>query len=203
MFCRDCGKQIIGEAKFCPACGVKIIDTVQVQQKDAATASPASFMDFVNPLDGSTYKTNVDLKTLMGLNAECKDERDYESWIDNLGMDLHPLLKDVFKKLTKFTVTAGKVIFHMGKVILNIVMKIVTDFSHTIAGLVAGFIIGTIFSSIPIIGWALGPLMVPLFAAFGGIAGFITDMSRKIGDVNLENKIRSSVMKDFTSRFAF
>jgi hypothetical protein len=190
--CLECGREVSDKAPVCLGCGAPIAGAVAVQPK-GAQASPASLLDLVNPLNGSTYKANVDPQTLMALNGECQDDRDYESWIDRLG-GLHPMLKDVFKGLVKFSVTAGKVIFHMGKVILNFVMKLVREFSHTIAGIVAGFVIGMIFSSIPLIGWALGGLVTPLLMACGGIAGFMEDMSRKAGNADLEKRIRSSVI---------
>ncbi|MDR1904656.1 MAG: zinc ribbon domain-containing protein [Treponema sp.] len=206
MFCLFCGKELPEGAFFCSYCGKKLAAAGQPQLASectaakpqaayapAGSANPVSFLEMLNPVNGSTYRANVDPQTLINLNGECKDNRDYEDWIDNLN-GLHPMLKDIFKGLVKFTVTAGKIIFHMGKVILNFVIKLVKEFSHTIAGIIAGFVLGTIFSSIPLIGWALGPIIVPLFTTVGGIAGFMEDMSRKMNNADMERKVKSSIM---------
>jgi hypothetical protein len=197
MFCRNCGKEIVGAAKFCPNCGIQIEAAAQPQAK-AATASPDDIFQFVNPLNGSAYKANIDPQRLFELNGTCKNDREYDNWIDNLdGIDA--TLRDIFKKLVKFTITAGKIVFKMGKIVLNIVMKLVREFSHTIAGAIAGFVLGCMFSAIPLIGWALGPLVVPLLTVIGGVAGFMQDMSRKVNNAHLESQIRSNIMRDFSA----
>jgi hypothetical protein len=197
MFCRNCGKEIVGEAKFCPYCGIQVEDSAQSQAK-VATASPDDLLQFMNPLDGSTYKANIDPQRLVELNETCKNDREYEAWIDNLdGID--GTLRKIFKKLVKFTVTAGKIVFKMGKIVLNIVIKLVREFSHTIAGAIAGFVLGSIFSAIPLIGWALGPIVIPLLTVIGGVAGFMEDMSRRMNNAHLESRIRSNIMRDFSA----
>jgi hypothetical protein len=213
MFCSNCGKELQEGANFCSSCGKQLVgstlrqtaevpasaQTVKPQPAGAArTVHGASLLEMINPLNGSAYRANVDPQTLTSLNGECGDNRDYETWIDNLNGVL-PEVKDVFKKLVKFTVTAGKIIFHMGKVILNIVIKLVKEFSHTIAGIVAGFVLGTIVSGIPVIGWALAPIILPAFVTIGGIAGFMEDMSRRINNADMEHKIQSSIMNKMSS----
>ena len=208
MFCRNCGKELVGEANFCPSCGAKIVDVVgdAVQpQVRVATAEQPSFLKLMNPLDGSTMEANLTPQQIQELNASCKSDEEYHDWIDNFeGMDATlttKTVKDILKKVVNVTVQAGKLVFKMGKVILENVIKIVRAFKNTIAGMVAGFVIGTIFSTIPLIGWALGPIVVPLLVAVGGIAGFMADMSGKIHDAELEAKIRRKSLEDFSGLF--
>ncbi|MDR2193775.1 MAG: zinc ribbon domain-containing protein [Treponema sp.] len=196
MYCIQCGKELQEAVNFCPACG-RQLNNQAARPHSASTAKTAantagSFMELLNPLNGSKYSANVDQQTLLNLNSECKDDREYDVWIDNLD-GINATLRDVFKKLVKHVVVAGKIIVKMGKVILNFIMKLVREFAHTIAGLAAGFILGLIFSSIPIIGWALGPLVLPLLMAVGGIAGFMEDMGHRMGNAGLAQRIQASV----------
>ena len=108
-------------------------------------------------------------------------------------------LRSVFLGLKKVTMVVGKVVFNVGKAILNIIMKILQNFPNTIGGALAGFILGLIFSQIPVIGWLFGPLVLPALTAMGGIIGFMADMSKKLSDVPLEAKIRAKVMDDISA----
>jgi hypothetical protein len=214
MFCRNCGKEILGEAKFCPNCGVGIIDLIQQKAKsvlgDSALArlqvkvaevEKLSPLKFTNPMDGSTFEANLTPQQIQDLNASCKNDEEYESWIDNLDMDAtrgSQIVKKILKNLVGFTVQAGKLVLKMGKVILTNVFKIIRAFKNTIAGAVAGFVLGTIFSTIPLIGWLLGPIVIPLLTVIGGIAGFMADMSGKIHDAEIEAKIRKYTLQDFS-----
>jgi hypothetical protein len=207
MVCCNCKKKIPKRAFFCSNCGKRLVDstlpqigevpesaqTDKPQLDEAATAvNGISLLKMVNPLNGSTYLANVDPQTLIDLNKECGDDHDYNEWIDNLN-GVYPVVKDVFKTLVKFTVIAGKIIFHMGKVILNFIMKLAKEFPPAITGIVAGFVLRTIFLSVPIVVWALAPIIIPIFALVGGIVGFMEDMSRKLNDADMERKIQSSI----------
>jgi hypothetical protein len=201
----------VGAAKFCPDCGVEIIDLIQQGAKSVlgetasvkpqvklAPALPEDILQFVNPLDGSAYKANIGPQRLEELNGTCKNDREYENWIDNLD-GISAYLRDIFKKLVTFTLKVGKIVFKMGKIVLNIVMKLVREFSHTIAGAIAGFVLGFIFSGIPIIGWALAPIVIPVLTVIGGVAGFMEDMSRKINNAHLESQIRPNILRDVSA----
>ena len=200
MFCRHCGKELLEGSNFCSYCGKPMTEALPVQGHQAALTTmaeskPASLIDFVNPLNGSSFRANMDEETLKNLNAECKSDKDYKDWINRFDSGLNPVIKDALKGLVKFTVKAGKFIFSIGKIVLNIVMKIVSEFAHTVMGLVAGFVLGLLFSSIPLLGWVLGPFITPLLVATGGIVGFMQDMGTKLGDYSMEEKLRSSVFK--------
>jgi ribosomal protein L37E len=192
--CPECGREVSDKAPVCLGCGAPIAGVVNRQAK-VATATPDTLLEFIHPVDGSTYEANIDPQKLMGLNETCKNDREYESWIDNLdGID--STLRGIFKTLVKFTVTAGKIVFKIGKIILNVVIKLVREFSHTIAGAIAGFVLGSMFSAIPLIGWALGPLVLPLLTFIGAALGFMQDMTRNESNAH-ESTIRSEVERNF------
>jgi len=217
MFCRNCGKEVVGEASFCPYCGVKIVDAIGdiVQQQANALAqelgqgprvATAEQQSFVKLVPNSTMEVNLTPLQVQELNASCRSDEECHSWIDNLDSDATPAqrtVKLILKNLINFTVQAGKLVLKMGKIILENVIKIVKAFKNTIAGLVAGFVLGTIFSAIPLIGWLLGPIMIPLLTVVGGVAGFMADMSGKMHDAELEAKIRSRSLEDFSNLFKF
>jgi hypothetical protein len=155
-------------------------------------------MEFKHPMNGTSYRFNGDANfdQWFELNQACKQGSYYEDWI-NRQEDISATMKNVLKDLVKFTVKVGSVVLRIGKIVLNIVMKIILQFPNTIAGILLGFIFGLICSSIPFLGWLLGPIMTPLFALAGGIIGFMADMSNKITASGLEGKIRSKIMEDF------
>lgn len=196
MFCKKCGNELPGAAKFCPNCGIAI-----------NAESRKQTMDFVNPTDGSTYSMDFDPQKIPELNMECQYDDEYEKWIDDLPLNTGKwtgYLRDVLKGLVKWTVKVGRMIFNIGKIVLNGVIKIISQYPATMGGIFVGFILGLILSQIPFIGWALGPLVVPLFAAAGGVMGFMADTSRHINNAENETNLRSQTQEMFSAMgFAF
>lgn len=155
-------------------------------------------MEMRHPADGTTYKVEQEaFEQWLLLNNDCMKDDAYKKWADRLE-DVSANMRNFFKEvLLPFAAKVGGVVIKVGKIILNILMKIATQFPNTISGIVVGFILGVIFTSIPIIGWLLGSFVTPLFTLAGGVMGFMADMSNKIANSGLEAKIRSKAMEDF------
>jgi len=153
-----------------------------------------------HPKDGTTFTVDQeDLEQWLLLNGDCKNDGFYEKWVNRLE-DVSADLRNFFKTvLIPFTKKIGEVVIKIVKIILNIIMKILNEFPNTISGILVGFVLGLIFTSIPILGWLLGAFITPLFMLAGGVMGFMSDMSKKMADSGLEAKIRSTVMKDFAT----
>jgi sorbitol-specific phosphotransferase system component IIBC len=150
------------------------------------------------PLNGSTYRfdTGVNFDKWISLNDACKKDDFYEDWIDRLE-DVSATMRNVLKELIKFTTKVGKVVLRIGKIVLNLISKILLKFPNTVSGILVGFILGLICSSIPFLGGLLGPIVIPLFALLGGIKGFMADMSTKLASPGLESRIRTQIKEYF------
>jgi len=156
-------------------------------------------MIITNPKDGTTFTLpdGFDFSRLEEYNRECKTDREYNSWLKNI--DAPREYKAVLMELTKVTVTVGKVIFKVGKVVLNLLIEVIRQFPMTACGLLIGFVLGVIAAHIPLIGWILGPLIVPLFTLAGGVIGFLTDMSNKINNQSVVNQLQGMIQEKFSA----
>ena len=66
MYCKNCGKQTSDEASFCPYCGEKIAENIQINNKE--TVNPASNVsDYIeNEDDVPIYKRKNKVALLVG-----------------------------------------------------------------------------------------------------------------------------------------
>ena len=75
-------------------------------------------------------------------------------------------LKTILQKMSKFTKKIGDKVIQIGKIVLNIIINILKDikqkFPNMIIGAVIGLILGLIISTIPVLGWLLGGIIIPL-----------------------------------------
>ena len=120
------------------------------------------------------YKTTAPEKTLL-------------SAIENL--DLPAEAKALLLKIKDFTIQVGGVALEIGKKILELIIYFVKKFPSTTIGLIVGSVLGMLLSSIPIIGWALGWLLMPLCTALGLALGFWKDFTDKDIKVTIDNAI--------------
>jgi len=146
--------------------------------------------------DGSTRMVDKEIfDQWVSLDNDVKSNDDYKDELDR--MEGSEVFKNVCKGVLNFTIEVGKVVIRIGKIVFDIILKIVRQFPNTILGILVGFILGLIFTSIPILGWLLGSLITPLFMLAGGVMGFMADMSGKIANSELEAKLRSTVLNVF------
>ena len=107
--------------------------------------------------------------------------------IDNLSISADG--KSALYAVSKLTVRAGQTIVYIGKKILDLISAVLRDFPSATFGLVFGAIIGALITSIPIIGFLLGPFITPIVLAFGLTVGAYQDirdksLARRIAEVN-------------------
>ena len=95
--------------------------------------------------------------------------------------------KRMLYTVARTTIWAGKVVIRIGRKILETVMWLVRNFPNASAGLIVGSVLGFLVSSIPIIGFILGPIMTPLLAALGLAIGAVQDIKDNV----LKRKILS------------
>ena len=80
---------------------------------------------------------------------------------------------------------------------LKLILK---EFPNAVFGILAGFVLGLLISWIPLVGWILGGLAIPLCASVGGVSGFAVDMKNKINNPELVDKIENG-FKSFIANF--
>jgi hypothetical protein len=126
----------------------------------------------------------------------------YEDWIDNLDFDMGKFtstMKNALKAMMGITITVGKIVLRVGKIMLDILMRLMREFPNTIMGVAIGFFFGALCSAIPFLGWALAPALTPLFMLGGGLMGFFTDCSSKFAASGMEISFRKSIREEMAN----
>jgi len=89
----------------------------------------------------------------------------------NCSADTKALLMD----LARITLTVGERIVAVGRKIISVAFDLVERYPNTTFGLVVGLTLSVLVSSVPLLGFLLGPLLTPLFLAFGLSMGALAD----------------------------
>lgn len=98
-------------------------------------------------------------------------------------------VKSILFTIAKTTIKVGTLVVKIGRKVLDIVSTIIAEFPMASTGTIFGAIFGYLVTAVPIIGFALGPLIGALAIAFGFAVGAIQDFANK----NLESRIKSAV----------
>lgn len=156
--------------------------------------------DFCDALTGKPINATGGLlpsvDKLKEKQCECNDDEWYLEWIDNT--DLRPEFKNLLKELVSLSICAGKFVFSVGKMILNIIIKAIIDYPHTTSAVVIGVILALLVSSIPVFGQILLPLIAPVLVCFT-LLGISFDVGNKIKQEHGidTKKIAKKLLKDF------
>jgi hypothetical protein len=118
--------------------------------------------------------SNDDLNEINSFNVS---ETQLKATIDKLNISADA--KSILFTISKTTIKAGKYILKIGRKILDIIGSLFKLYPETGFGLILGGILGVLITSIPIIGFVLGPIVGPLLAAFGLVIGLHQDISNK------------------------
>lgn len=94
--------------------------------------------------------------------------------------------KALLGSLSGTTLRIGDAVVRIGQRILAFLMEAVQRFPNTAFGVLTGFVVSSLITSIPILGPVLGPLLTPLLLAFGLANGAIAD----IKDGALRTRVR-------------
>jgi len=140
----------------------------------------------INPETNAIYEieapnmTNEFIQSMLGFELT---EEQIKRVIDNLNISAEA--KSLLYSLSKATIKVGDYILKIGRKIIEYVYNLFKQFKHAGFGLIFGAIAGILISSVPIIGFILGPIITPLLMIFGMIKGIFEDMN----DKQLERKI--------------
>jgi hypothetical protein len=140
-------------------------------------------MEAYDPQTGKTFEFSGDYAGLEYMNSSCKDDDAfYIRWIDAIcdKCGFSDGIREGLKKMLNKTVEIGKKIIRIGKIIFDSLMKIVKEFPVTIMGVIIGFFLGMLLYSVPLIGWLLGTILMPIAVAVFAALGFIVDLKNKL-----------------------
>jgi uncharacterized membrane protein YciS (DUF1049 family) len=147
-----------------------------------------------NPKTGEWKSVDISseqMESLNKVNDTVIEDDQIISYIDNL--KISPEIKAVLDLILNYSMKVGDLILNIGRKIVEVIIYFVQNFPNIIIGTIIGFTIGTIISSIPILGWALGWLILPLSTALGMGMGLKVD----IQDKKLANKIKDETSELF------
>lgn len=144
----------------------------------------------VNQETGETCKVNsekIDRGYIESMSMFEKTDAEIKRRIDNLGLSADA--KSLLYSFSNATIKAGEYIIKIGRKILDYICRILDEFPNATFGMVFGAVAGFLVSSIPILGFVLGPLMSPILMAFGLLGGLAEDLKdkaleRKISEIN-------------------
>lgn len=159
-----------------------------------------------DPITGEIQSITITSEQAKQMNSELEDTTVYERWINNQDFGKNgDKIKKVLIKMLSITQKVGDTILNIGKVVVDffikLIKKLLQEFPNTVLGMTGGLLLGLLVSCIPVLGWILDALVIPLFVSIGGILGFITDMKNKINDPALVDNILNSV-SSFTKSVA-
>jgi hypothetical protein len=95
--------------------------------------------------------------------------------------------------IAEVSLRIGDTILSIGRKTVELIIHFCKTYPNTAVGLVVGATAGLIISSIPVIGWLLGWLVMPLLAVLGIGVGFWMDWKEK----NVKASIKNDAMELF------
>ena len=147
-------------------------------------------IQFTHPVTNENIEIEVDsmnIDELQELYKPKTSEKTLLSSIQNLSLPAEA--KALLLKIKDFSIQVGEVALEIGKKILELIIYFVKKYPSTTIGLLVGSFLGMLLSSIPILGWALGWLLMPLCTALGLALGFWKDFSEKELKVTIDGAI--------------
>ncbi len=143
-------------------------------------------------MDNSHVNLESDFsKKLEKLSTGNKHTSYYFDWIDNMELDVK--YKNILKKVLEVSGKVCGVLYSVGKIALDVLIKIVSTFPNTAIGVVVGYTLGSIIALIPFVGPAIATVTAPILALIGGAAGFLMDASNQM----LKWQISKEISKHF------
>lgn len=142
----------------------------------------------VQGIDGKWESINISQEQLDGfskINEEILTKDKIKKYIDN--MDISPEVKVFLNSVVNVTFKIGEMVYNIGKKIVEILIYLVKEFPNMSMGLIIGFVIGTLISSIPFIGWLFSAIIFPAALFTGGVAGLYYDISDKATKQTINN----------------
>jgi len=144
----------------------------------------------MNPETGKVYEAEAN-----HITTEFIEEMSSFEMADNLikrmidQLDISADSKSLLYDFSELIIKAGQYVIQIGRKIIDYVCSLFKTFPTVTFGAIFGAIMGLLVSSIPVIGWVLGPIVTPILIGLGMIGGAILD----IPNVNLNRQINKIV----------
>lgn len=114
------------------------------------------------------------LNAFNSINDEAVPKDKLHTYIDN--MNIPAEAKAILNKILDFTLKIKENVINIGQKVIEIIVFFSKKFPMTTAGSIIGFILGLMISSIPLVGWMFGWLIIPAAIAFGAYEGIKLDI---------------------------
>lgn len=163
----------------------------QTKVVDSKTGKTIS-AEAVDPKTGKTISVEIEENKIAQFDDELKSnsisKRKLNRIIDNLALSAGA--KEFIASLMDKTLRVGKFVLKIGKRIVEIMVAIVDQYPKTTVGLVLGAIVFHLVSSIPFLGWFLGPVVASILVAFGLKDDFMDRWRNQAIDRKIREAIR-------------
>jgi hypothetical protein len=143
-------------------------------------------MPFIETYDHKSGKTisfevsDIDLAQIQSAAADCKPVMSHDAlknFIDNLNVSID--VKALLNKLLDHAINLAGTVFNIGRKIMEMLVFFTKKFPNMAMGILIGAVLGAIFSSIPVLGWALGSAVMPILILLGAGVGLWQDLQDK------------------------
>lgn len=195
--CDECGKDISDKAAACVACGAPIRSAPSDSGAIRGSAAKTAYIETIDHKTGKTMRLEIsekDLEQLQRATSECKPimSRDaLHKFVDELNVSVE--VKALLIKLLDHAMSIAGTFIAIGRKIIELLVYFSRKFPNMAMGMIVGAVLGAIFSSIPLLGWALGSLVTPILILLGAGLGFWQDMK----DISLKESIRAATEETF------
>lgn len=150
----------------------------------------AEQFEYLNVKTGTTFSSELSPEAINRI----ANERDFdlEEFLSRITLDKK--VKDFLVAIKDVTVKVGEIIVKIGKFVLNLIFKLAETFPNTIKGAVMGATIGFLLSTVPLIGWILGPIAISTFAFIGSVMGLATDLVNLVTNEEQREVLKNAVL---------
>lgn len=143
--------------------------------------------------DGERFEgviSDLDSEPIGKLSDTYLPEREIKRMIDNL--NISPEAKNLLEEISLSTIQVGKYLLNIGKRILGLICKLFKEYPKASFGVIIGVVISALISTVPVIGFLLGPFLPLIVAAFA-LVGAWDD----IQDQQLKREIDKRIAEHF------
>ena len=130
-----------------------------------------------NDLLGS-LEAKLDREQLIDFNDNLPKRANVLAWIESL--EISADAKALLMSVANAAATVGDIVVSVGLKVIETIKWALERYPSTAFGIVVGGVLSWLVAGIPLIGFLIGPLLTPLFMAFGIGAGAISDMRAQV-----------------------
>ena len=158
----------------------------------------AEQFEYLNVKTGEKFLSDLSPEAINRIANE--QDIDLERWLKHITLD--EKVKKVLIVAKDVVVKVGDVVIKLGKFLVNLLFKLAESFRNTVKvavmGAAIGALLGMCISTIPLIGWGLGPFIMPMLVTWGitvgGVLGLAADFTELVTNAEEREILRKSVV---------